>query len=137
MGMDMPPAPPMGPDPMAGGEDPMGDPGMGDPMAGGDEGMPPAPPAGGDDDELTQVIDGLSMEDKAAVLKYAKSMADDNGGGEEQAPAPMPNESRMVRTTMREMMKSVALPPEDRKTERKEEKLSGKFGKKNPFVSPY
>ena len=136
MDMDMPPAPPMGPDPMVG-----ADPGMGgeDTMAGGDEGMPPAPPAGGEDDELTQVIDGLSMEDKAAVLKYAKSMADNNGGGEEQAPTPepMPNESRMVRTTMREMMNSVTLPPEDRKTERKEDKLSGKFGKKNPFVSPY
>ena len=68
-----------------------------------------------------------------------KSMADNNGGGEEQAPTPepMPNESRMVRTTMREMMNSVTLPPEDRKTERKEDKLSGKFGKKNPFVSPY
>ena len=135
--MGMPPAPPMDPG--------MGDPGMGeeDPMMGGDDqgmgdddmGMPPAPQDNGDD-ELMQVIDGLSMEDKAAVLKYAKSMSsDDNAGGEQQQP--MPNESVMVRTTMGEMLGSTTLPRKERKTERKETKLPKKFNKSNPFVSPY
>ena len=41
-----------------------------------------------DDDELMNVINGLSVEDKAAVLKYAKSMSD-NGEGDEGGEMPM------------------------------------------------
>ena len=81
-GLDGAPMPPMGADNM-GGDDPM----MGDPNAkGGDPmgEMPQDPNAmgGTDDDELMNIVNGLSIEDKAAVTKYAKSMADDSEGEE-------------------------------------------------------
>ena len=142
MDMDVPAAPPMdqdpmmgGGDPMAGGPDPMagGDPNAADPMAGGEDPMAGPEPTG-EDDELTNIINGLSIEDKAAVLKYAKSMASESEGAQQPQ---MPTESRMVRTTMREMLNSTSLPPEDRKTERKERKLPKKVSKSSPFVSPY
>ena len=112
-------------DPMAGGEDP----GMGGPEP--DMGGQP----GGEDDELAQIINGLSIEDKAAVLKYAKSMAGDGNEGNEQG---MPMENTNAKTTIREdMMGDVTQPVRDRKTERDETKLSKKAKKSSPFVSPY
>ncbi len=76
------PAPPMGSEP------PMDDPMMGDDMGMEDQnamGDQPTDTSGnGENDELMNVINDLSMEDKAAVLKYAKSMADGNEGGEGQ-----------------------------------------------------
>lgn len=131
MDMDMPPAPPMD-------QPPMDQPPMDDPMAGGD-GMAPEPsaPEGGEDDELMNLFNGLSIEDKAAAKKYIESMADKGEGeGAPQEP-PMATEGRIVRTTMREMLGSVALPKDERKTERDEEKLPKKFTKQSPFVTPY
>lgn len=83
--LDNAPMPPMGPDGM-GGEDPMGgaqdemggEPPMDDPMGGEDPNA-----MGGEDDELMNIINSLSIEDKAAVTKYAKSMADDSEGTED------------------------------------------------------
>jgi hypothetical protein len=65
---------------------------MADPM-GGEQ----PPMNGGDDDELMSIVDGMSAEDKAAVIKYAKSMADDSNGGNEEPQdmgGDMPMESR-------------------------------------------
>ena len=113
--LDNAPMPPMGADGM-GGEDPMG----GDPMGGGmdDMGgdMPQGPddmegdpnediggdmPQGPDDmggeegNELMGIFDNLSVEDKAAVIKYAKSMSSDEGGDEPMEMGDeMPMESR-------------------------------------------
>lgn len=72
------PAPPMGSEP------PMDDPMMGDDPNMGGEMEEPGMEMGGnqEDDELMSVINNLSVEDKAAVLKYAKSMSDGNEGGE-------------------------------------------------------
>lgn len=79
--------PPMGSDSMDGpdmGSDPMGGPDMEPDQMGGPDDMPPmdGPDEGGnaDDQELLDIINGLSIEDKAAVTKYAKSMADKSGG---------------------------------------------------------
>lgn len=79
--LDNAPMPPMGADDM-GMEDPMGgapdDMGGEDPM-GGD--MPQDPSmGGGDDDELMNIVNDMSTEDKAAVIKYAKSIVDDSEG---------------------------------------------------------
>jgi len=81
------PMPPMDAEPM-GGEEPMiGQEPMGDPNEMGN----------GDDGELMDAYNSLSTEDKAAALKYIKSMADDsNDGNGEEMPMNdnMPMESR-------------------------------------------
>ena len=59
-------------DPMMGGEEPPMD----------DAGAPEGDMGGGEDDELMNLINSLSIEDKAAVKKYAESMTDDEGGEE-------------------------------------------------------
>ena len=71
--LDNAPIPPMGADNM----------GMNDPMGGSEPPMDDQPPMdsemggeNGEDDELNSIIDGMSVEDKAAVIKYAKSIAD-------------------------------------------------------------
>ena len=94
--MNNAPMPPMGADDM-GGEDPMG----GDPMGGGMDGMGGDMPQGPDDmggeegNELMGIFDNLSVEDKAAVIKYAKSMSSDEGGDEPMEMGDeMPMESR-------------------------------------------
>ena len=86
--LDNAPMPPMGADDM-GGEDPMGSPNDmgGEPpmndMGEDPNGMENPDMGNGEDDELMDIINSLSIEDKAAVTKYAKSMADDSEGGEE------------------------------------------------------
>ena len=101
--LDNAPMPPMGADDMGMGDpmgdEPMGDPNaMDDPNAMGDEPPMDDPNIGnGEDDELMNIINNLSIEDKAAVTKYAKSMADDSNGGNEEAQdmgGDMPMESR-------------------------------------------
>ena len=72
---------------MGGGEPPMN--GDDDPMGGED-----SPMGGSDDDELMSIVDGMSTEDKAAVIKYAKSMADDSEGSEDPMGGEIPMESR-------------------------------------------
>lgn len=74
------PMPPMGADNM--------EPTMDDANEMGDDGMEPPmddPNVGnGEDDELMDIINSLSIEDKAAVTKYAKSMANDSNDGNEE-----------------------------------------------------
>ena len=76
-------APPMGSDPQ------MDEPTMDEPDMGGEMEDPGMEMGGNqEDDELMNVINSLSVEDKAAVLKYAKSMSD-NGEEDEGAETSM------------------------------------------------
>ena len=117
--LDNAPMPPMGADDMGGGDqmggpedmggiDDMGNEPMGGPdsMSGMDDMGGPedmgGPDMGSDEDsELIDIINNLSIEDKAAVTKYAKSMVDDSNGSEEPMDdmqdmgGEMPTESRM------------------------------------------
>ena len=107
--LDNAPMPPMGPDDM-GGEDPMGgapddmggEPPMDDPMGGEDPNA-----MGGEDDELMNIINGLSIEDKAAVTKYAKSMANDSEGGEDPMMGSAPDMGGEMPMESRRSMKSI------------------------------
>ena len=148
--LDNAPMPPMGADNM-GGEDPMSDPmggapdnmggesPMDDPMGGGDTNA-----MGGEDDELMNIINGLSIEDKAAVTKYAKSMANDSEGGEDpmMGSAPdmggeMPMESRRnVRSIIDEVLNDVLDNKEG--TKRPEKKMPRQYrDMEMPFKSPF
>ena len=51
-----------------------------------------------DDNELMDIVNKLSVEDKAAVVKYAKSMADDSMNDEMPQGDEMPMESKKRRT---------------------------------------
>lgn len=84
--LDNAPIPPMGADDM----------GMNDPMGGGEPPMDDQQPPmdnemGGnpEDDELDSIVDGMSAEDKAAVVKYAKSIADDSNAMPQDGGMPM------------------------------------------------
>lgn len=68
-------------EPMGGGEPPMDDQTSGEDPLGGDMGGE----QGGGADEISDIIGKLSLEDQAAVKKYAESLVSDNGG-EEDAP---------------------------------------------------
>jgi hypothetical protein len=144
--LDNAPMPPMGADDM-GGEgqmtDPMGgapdDMGGEDPNAMGEE--PPMgdeEPMGGEDDELMDIINGLSIEDKAAVTKYAKSMADDSNGKETpDMGGEMPMESRRdIRNLIDEVINDVLDNREG--TKRPEKKLPKQYRNvEMPFKSPF
>lgn len=124
MGMDDP----MGGDPNAmGGQDPMND-----PMGGED----PNAMGGSDDEELMNIVNGMSTEDKAAVIKYAKSMADDSEGGMPQDDA-MPMESRRsFKSIIDETINDVLDKKEG--TKRPEKKMPRQYkGMKSPFKSPF
>jgi hypothetical protein len=137
--LDNAPMPPMGPDDMGmdnpnamDGADPMGE----DPMA--DGGMDGSNAMGGEDDELMDIINGLSIEDKAAVTKYAKSMADDSNG--EETPdmgGEMPMESRRnIRNLIDEVINDVLDNREG--TKRPEKKLPKQYRNvEMPFKSPF
>lgn len=130
MGMD----PNMGQDPnaMGMGEEPnaMG----GDPNASmGEEPSEDMGTPDGEDDELTNLLDGMSIEDKAAVTKYAKSIADDGTQGGE----PQQESRKRFRNVVDETINSVI---DDYKgTKRDEKKIPSKYRdkKNNPFVSPF
>ena len=137
--LDNAPMPPMGHDDMGmdgpnamDDADPMGE----DPMA--DGGMDNPNAMGGEDDELMNIINGLSIEDKAAVTKYAKSMADDSNG--EETPdmgGEMPMESRRnIRNLIDEVINDVL---DDREgTKRPEKKLPKQYRNvEMPFKSPF
>jgi len=142
--LDNAPMPPMGADDMAG-EDPMG--GEGPDDMGGDMGadMPQddmggeEPMDGGEDDELMDIINNLSIEDKAAVTKYAKSMANDSEGGEmpQDDMGAMPMESKR---NMKRIIDEVFNDVFDNKegTKRPEQKLSSDYRNRNikPWTSP-
>ena len=119
----------MGGDPNA-----MGD----DQMMGGDQGMD----MGGspEDDELTNVINNLSIEDKAAVLKYAKSMTDDDSseGGAAEGLDQLPESRGFFGRIIDEAINSIKGKKETG-MKRPDKSLSRTYrGKKdNPFISPY
>ena len=121
----------MGGEPPMGGEDPMGgDEPMDDPMGG--EG-PDDMGGNSDDDELMSIIDGMSTEDKAAVIKYAKSMVDDEPQGGDE----MPMESfRHYKGIIDEVINDVVDDQEG--ITRPSKKLPKEYkGMRSPFKSPY
>ena len=142
------PMPPMGADDMG-----MEDPNMGDdmPMDNQDpnamEGQDPMtepmggeqpPMNGGDDEELMNIVDGMSAEDKAAVIKYAKSMADDSQGAQDpNMGGEMPMESRRsFKDIIDETINDVLDSKEG--TKRPEKKMPKEYkGMNNPFKSPF
>lgn len=80
--LDNAPMPPMGTDDM----------GMNGPMGGGEPPMDDPNAIGAEnpeDDELNNIVDGMSAEDKAAVVKYAKSIADDSNAAPQDGGMPM------------------------------------------------
>jgi hypothetical protein len=119
-----------GEDPMGGGEPPMN--GDDDPMGGED-----SPMGGSDDDELMSIVDGMSTEDKAAVIKYAKSMADDSEGSEDPMGGEMPMESRhSFRNIIDETINDVLDSKEG--TKRPEKRMPKEYrGMTSPFKSPF
>ena len=127
---------PMGgaPDEMGGGEPPMGDE---DPM-GGPDNMGDEPPMGGDsdDDELMSIINGMSTEDKAAVIKYSKSMVDDSSDDMPQDGG-MPMESfRSYKRVIDEVINDVLDKQEG--TTRPGKKTPKEYnGMKSPWKAPY
>ena len=147
--LDNAPMPPMGADnngmgdPMGGGQDPMADPMGGDPNdAGGTDPMGgEQPPMGGgdsDDDELMSIVDGMSAEDKAAVIKYAKSMADDSQGAQDpNMGGEMPMESRRSFKSIIDETINDVLDSKDG-TKRPEKRMAKQYeGMVNPFKSPF
>ena len=143
--LDNAPMPPMGADNM-GGEDPMAGPMVGgeDPNAMGEDPMggmnDPNAMDGGENDELMNIINGLSIEDKAAVTKYAKSMADDSEDLEDMMPPAdggMPMESKMgIKNIIDEVINDVLDNKEG--TKRPEKKMPKEYRNvEMPFKSPF
>ena len=134
--MNNAPMPPMGADDM-GMEDPMGQ----DPNAMGEQdpmGGEQPPMTGGDDEELMSIVDGMSAEDKAAVIKYAKSMADDSQGAQDpNMGGEMPMESRRsFKSIIDETINDVLDSKEGTKIPGK--KMPNEYkGMNNPFKSPF
>lgn len=136
------PMPPMG-DEM--GSEPNGE------IGGEDENMPPMEddnePIGNDEtdsadgnSEIDGIMDGLSTEDQAAVVKYAKSLSDDNDEPQNDmgsADNGMPMESRLYHRVIREALDDML--DAKNSTPRGEKKMSvkAKRSPKNPFMSPF
>lgn len=151
---------------MAGGAEPMGNGGM----PPDDEGMPPSaddenePPMGdgaenSDQQELDDIFNSASLEVKNAILKYAKSQADNDdkkgndmndedmppiqGDEENSDTPPMPNESKHYKNHLvNEIMNGIIsdLDMNDRNkvkgTKRDEKKITNSYiGNSNPFIS--
>ena len=89
-------------------------------------------------DELMNIINGLSIEDKAAVTKYAKSMADDSEGAEDPM---MGGEMRMEsKRGMKNIIDEVLNDVLDNKegTKRPEKKMPRQYrDMEMPFKSPF
>ena len=126
MGLDNTPMPPMD----AGGQDMES---MGDeaPMS-----PAPTPQDNGDDDELMNIVNGMSAEDKAAVIKYAKSMAEEGGETPSQGQQPMPEAQMRIKDIVDETINSI-LDKNDGNRDVNELPKKYKGKKNNPFVSPY
>lgn len=131
------PDPNMGPDMNGDPNVPTDDPNMmggEDPNAMGPEDMPEEPQQG--NDELSNVVNNLSLEDQAAVLKYAKSMQkDDEGGNDDMMP-----EGRQIHydKIINEVIADILHDTEKNGIERPETKLPKRYRKMNsPFNSPY
>jgi len=132
--LDNAPMPPMGAEDM-GMEDPMGgNTQMQDPNMGGEEPQM----NGSDDDELMNIVNNMSTEDKAAVIKYAKSMADDSQGAEDpNMGGEMQMESKRSLTNIIDETINDVLDSQDG-TKRPEKKMPKEYkGMKNPFKSPF
>jgi len=142
--LDNAPMPPMGADDMGmdnpmGGQDPNAIGGGEPPMDGQDPMGGEQPPMNGsDDDELMNIVDGMSAEDKAAVIKYAKSMADDSQGAQDpNMGGEMPMESRRsFRNIIDETINDVLDSKEG--TKRPEKRMPKEYnGMQSPFKSPF
>lgn len=114
------------------GEDPTQDPSMGD-----DGSMDDMQQQGQDedDDEIMDIINSLSIEDKAAVEKYAKSMADDSSNDSNDN-MPMESRYRSIKSMIDETISSYLYDDDDE--EDRTQKLPKEYnGFKSPFKSPY
>lgn len=128
MGGDMNSMPPMGEDPTMGADQSMVDDGSMDdmPQQGQDQ----------DDDEIMDIINSLSIEDKAAVEKYAKSMADDSSDNSSNDSMPMESRYRSIKSVIDETISSY-LYDDDNEEERMQKLPKEYKGFKSPFKSPY
>ena len=138
--MNNAPMPPMGTDGMGmedqnaiGGEMPMDNQ---DPMSDED---PNVMNGGGEDDELMNIINNLSIEDKAAVTKYAKSMADGSEGGEDPNAinGEMPMESfKNIKNIIDETINDIL--DDNEGTKRQDKKMPRQYkSMTSPFKSPF
>ena len=127
MGDDINSMPPMGEDPTIGADQSMGDDGSMDdmPQQGQDQ----------DDDEIMNIINSLSIEDKAAVEKYAKSMVDDSSDNSSNDSMPMESRYRSIKSVIDETISSYLYDDDE---EERMQKLPKEYkGFKSPFKSPY
>lgn len=129
MGDDINSMPPMGEDPTMGADQSMGDDGSMDdmPQQGQDQ----------DDDEIMNIINSLSIEDKAAVEKYAKSMVDDSSDNSSNDSMPMESRYRSIKSVIDETISSYLYDDDDDKEERIQKLPKEYKGFKSPFKSPY
>ena len=134
MGGDMNSMPPMGEDPTQdhsamGADQSMGDDGSMDdmPQQGQDQ----------DDDEIMNIINSLSIEDKAAVEKYAKSMTDDSSENSSNDSMPMESRYRSIKPVIDETISSYLYDDDDDEEERMQKLPKEYKGFKSPFKSPY
>lgn len=129
MGVDMNSMPPMGEDPTIGADQSMGDDGSMDdiPQQGQDQ----------DDDEIMNIINSLSIEDKAAVEKYAKSMVDDSSDNSSNDSMPMESRYRSIKPVIDETISSYLYDDDDDEEERMQKLPKEYKGFKSPFKSPY
>ena len=129
MGGDMNSMPPMGEDPTMGADQSMGDDGSMDdmPQQGQDQ----------DDDEIMNIINSLSIEDKAAVEKYAKSMVDDSSDNSSNDSMPMESRYRSIKPVIDETINSYLYDDDDDEEERMQKLPKEYKGFKSPFKSPY
>ena len=129
MGGDMNSMPPMGEDPTMGADQSMGDDGSMDdmPQQGQDQ----------DDDEIMNIINSLSIEDKAAVEKYAKSMVDDSSDNSSNDSMPMESRYRSIKSVIDETISSYLYDDDDDEEERMQKLPKEYKGFKSPFKSPY
>ena len=129
MGVDMNSMPPMGEDPTIGADQSIGDDGSMDdmPQQGQDQ----------DDDEIMNIINSLSIEDKAAVEKYAKSMTDDSSENSSNDSMPMESRYRSIKSVIDETISSYLYDDDDDEEERMQKLPKEYKGFKSPFKSPY
>lgn len=129
MGGDMNSMPPMGEDPTMGADQSMVDDGSMDdmPQQGQDQ----------DDDEIMDIINSLSIEDKAAVEKYAKSMTDDSSDNSSNDSMPMESMYRSIKSVIDETISSYLYDDDDDEEERMQKLPKEYKGFKSPFKSPY
>lgn len=129
MGGEMDSTPPMEEDPTMGADQSMGDDGNMDdmPQKGQDQ----------DDDEIMDIINSLSIEDKAAVEKYAKSMTDDSSDNSSNYNMPMESRYRSIKPVIDEIISSYLYDDDDDEEERMQKLPKEYKGFKSPFKSPY